>query len=588
MNLRQLYAQQLRRVSGPWSRLLARFDPRHVYIGLAIALALWMVVSTLSDREHHLKTSTYDWMLTHRFRQPAPDRDIVLIDIDERSLAAMAEDYGRWPWPRDVLATVLAGVEAQGAQAVVFDMLFADADRQNPVSERAFEEAVARSRIAYFPVLRLNPANDGKSAVHADQLTGLVVPEPSLPLTGSPPTLAVVLPYFDSALRSGRLGTHNLDPDADSLIRRYRVWEDIAGYRVLSLPARMALDFGWQLPDAPSKKLQFNHKVMNYRTLSFSDVFADLMRKQRTRPQDEFRGKIVVIGSTAAGLFDSKGTPISRTDPGIDILATAIDNIKNDRFFHELSPATDMAIAALLLALMAWLCIRYSHEQLRLAFVIAPTLLLGISYLSMNLSNTFIDLTAPASMAFLYFSAVKFYSAQIRKRWAGDDWFAPEFAKGARHWIGCLATTLAPDNRVHGFETRYLNLLRTRAPNAHVTSGLGAQSGWLGLAYNGVLVATWVEKADDDAAVKRDQDEARQFFDGLSQLRNKPLPMDYHFLEEVLDVEPAAITSVVSTRDGAPSAVIGPAVDARSASHLDRVRGLVSRTVLRMTDAALS
>lgn len=573
---------------GPWSTLLARIDPRHVYIGLAVALAAWMMLSTMFDRQHHLKTSTYDWMLTHRFKVPVPDRDIVLLDIDERSLAAMAEEYGRWPWPRDVLATVLAELEAQGAKAVVFDILFSDADRQNPVSERAFEEAVARSRIAYFPVLRLNPANDGKSAVRADQLTGLVVPQPSLPRAGSPPTLAVVLPYFDSVLRSGRLGTHNVDPDADSLIRRYRVWEDVDGYRVLSLPARMALDFGWRLPDAPSKKLQFNDKVMAYRTASFSDVFADLMRKQRSRPADEFRDRIVVIGATAPGLFDLKGTPISRTHPGVDILATAIDDMKNDRFYHELSVPTDIALAVLLLVAMPWLCIRYSHEQMRLAFVIAPTVLVGISYLSMNLSNTFIDLTAPASMAFLYFSAVKIYSAQIRKRWAGDDWFAPEFEKGAKHWLGCLATTLPPTNRVDGFETRYLNLLRATAPHARVTSGLGAQTGWLGIAFSGVLVATWMQKADDGTAIERDRDEARRFFDGLQTLRKRELPMEHQFLEEVLDAEPASTAGDAQSGDAAPAPDAGHPLSARSDSLMYRVRGLVSRTVLQMTEAALS
>jgi CHASE2 domain-containing sensor protein len=541
-------------------------DPGHVYIGLAVALALWMAFSTLTDRQRHLKTSTYDWMLTHRFRVPAPDPDIVLLDIDERSLAVMAEDYGRWPWPRDVLATVLAGLEGQGAKAVVFDILFSDADRQNPVSDRAFADAIAESHIAYFPVLRLNPENDARSAVRADQLPGLAVPLSSPPGGAAPPTLAVVLPYFDSALRSGRLGTHNVEPDADSLIRRYRLWEDVDGYRVLSLPARMALDFGWRMPDRTSNRLQFNERVMAYRTVSFADVFMDMQHRQRTRPVDEFRGKIVVIGSTASGLFDLKGTAISRTDPGIDILATAIDNTKNDRFFHELSPVADAVLAALLLVLMPWLCIRYSHEQLRLAFLLAPIILLGISYLSINVSNTFIDLTAPASMAFLYFSAVKFYSAQVRRRWAGDTWFAPVLQRGASHWIACLAATLPLESRVKGFETLFLNLLRVQVPNVRMTPGFGAQSGWLGRAYAGVLVASWVERSDDAPAIQRDRAQARALLDGLGLLRRGTLPMEHQFDEEVV-----AGAASDATEGLADSLKIG-------------VRGLVSRTVLRMTE----
>ena len=551
-------------------------DPRHVYIGFAVVLALWTAFSTLTDRQRHLKASTYDWMLTHRFRVPTPDPNIVLLDIDERSLAVMAEDYGRWPWPRDVLATVLAGLEAQGAQAVVFDILFSDADRQNPVSDRAFADAIAHSRIAYFPVLRLSPGNDAKSAVRADELAGLVVPLATAPAGAAPPTLAVVLPYFDSALRSGRLGTHNVEPDGDSLIRRYRLWEDVDGYRVLSLPARMALDLGWPMPARPSNRLQFNDRVLAYRRVSFADLFLDLQHRERTRPADEFRGKIVVIGSTASGLFDVKGTAISRTDPGLDILATAIDNTRNDRFFHELSPRSEALLAALLLVLMPWLCIRYSHEQLRLAFLLAPVLLLGISYLSINVSSTFIDLTAPASMAFLYFSAAKFYSAQLRRRWAGDAWFAPELERAASYWVACLVTALPLESRVRGFETRYLNLLRDKAPDVRVAPGFGAQSGWLVRAYAGLLVSTWCERAEDAAAIARVQAQARALHEGLQRLRRGASPLAHRYDEQVL----AADAAVATTATGATAATAG--IDR---PLMVRVRELVSRTVLRMTEA---
>ena len=290
LSLRAIHSRLMRRVSGPWSHLLGLVDPRHVYIGLAVALAVWTAMSTLFDRQHHLKTSTYDWMLNHRLREPVPDPDIVLIDIDERSLAAMASEYGRWPWPRDVLATMLAELEAQGAKAVVFDILFSDADRQNPVSERAFDEAVAASRIAYFPVLRLNPANDAKSAVHAVDLKGLVVALPQLrrerPQTrpprwrscfristapcaaaGSARTTSTPTPTPSSAATAcGKTSA------AIACSRFPRVWRSISA---------------GPMPDAAAKKLRFNARPMAYRTLSFSDVFMDLMRKDHTLPPDD-------------------------------------------------------------------------------------------------------------------------------------------------------------------------------------------------------------------------------------------------------------------------------------------------------------
>jgi hypothetical protein len=213
--------------------------------------------------------------------------------------------------------------------------------------------------------------------------------------------------------------------------------------------------------------------------------------------------------------------------------------------------------------------------------VIAPTVLVGISYLGMNVSKTFVDLTAPASMAFLYFSAVKLYSGQMRKRWAGDDWFAPRFKPGIRHWIGCLATTLPTRDRVAGFETRYINLLRINAPHARITSGLGSQSGWLGSAFNGVLVATWVEAADDQAGAARDREEARCLAAALRTLSKSGGSLQSRFDEDVLEPEEAPL---------AGDAVHGSTTDGESGAPgqkaLRTVRGLVTRTMLESMEAS--
>ena len=58
-------------------------------------------------------------------------------------------------------------------------------------------------------------------------------------------------------------------------------------------------------------------------------MFTDLGSKDKKRPADEFTGKIVIIGSTAPSLFDIKATPMNRMHPGVEILATAIDNFKH-------------------------------------------------------------------------------------------------------------------------------------------------------------------------------------------------------------------------------------------------------------------
>jgi len=62
-----------------------------------------------------------------------------------------------------------------------------------------------------------------------------------------------------------------------------------------------------------------------YHHVSFADVYEDFGRQQHQRPPNEFKDKIVIVGTAASGLQDLRVTPLSHTYPGVEILATAID-----------------------------------------------------------------------------------------------------------------------------------------------------------------------------------------------------------------------------------------------------------------------
>jgi len=74
----------------------------------------------------NMKQGAFDMMVRYRLAVPKPDKDIVIVDINEASLAAMSKEYGRWPWPRQVLGEFVEQIEKQHPQAVVFDILFSD------------------------------------------------------------------------------------------------------------------------------------------------------------------------------------------------------------------------------------------------------------------------------------------------------------------------------------------------------------------------------------------------------------------------------------------------------------------------------
>ena len=151
---------------------LVRVPAAWVRWSLVLVLGLSSSWQLFQDGENSLINSSYDQLLKARLVAPKVDPSILIVDIDERSLDAMRADYGRWPWPRETLGASLEWLESKGVKAVVFDILFADQDTLNPLSDRAFAEAVERSKTSYFPVLRLNPENDSISEIRAGMLPG--------------------------------------------------------------------------------------------------------------------------------------------------------------------------------------------------------------------------------------------------------------------------------------------------------------------------------------------------------------------------------------------------------------------------------
>lgn len=443
-----------------------------------------------------MRQTSYDLMLRMRLNVPAPDPDIVIVDIDEKTLAAMAGDYGRWPWPRQVLAEFLENVNAQQPGAVVFDVLFSDPDIQNPDSDAYFNEVLARSDNAYLPMLRLDGKHDALSQLPAGKVPGSV----ATPFANPAARLAMVLPPFEAAQRAGRLGTHNVYPDIDGVVRSYPVRLHAQGWQLPSLPYVLAQAEGKGSNAPDSLLLNWRGKPFSYRYVSFSDVYFDMQKEKRSRPADEFRGKTLIIGSTAAGLLDVRATPLDRAFPGVEILATAYDNLRHGDWVR--APEAKLfylAMALLIIWGTAFAFWRHgASNKLDSFFGLSQFALLGFSYATVNFGNFYINLTGPVFIGALYFSVARIYA----------------FATARALDTSLVARTSHADANAHGLmlvlrfrvETREeaaIGKLATRIQrltrhDSSVEYVQGRQKGLWRLFENTVVVC-WLYRGDDEA-----------------------------------------------------------------------------------------
>ncbi|HSH53490.1 MAG TPA: CHASE2 domain-containing protein [Methylotenera sp.] len=500
-----------------WLVSVTRKLHNNFYIYLSALLTVFVLLdASLFHVGENMRDRAFDFMVKNRIVVPKADPDIVIVDINEASLSAMAKEYGRWPWPRQVFGEFVENIEAQQPKAIVFDILFSDADIYNPDSDAYFNEVIAATDNTFFPMLRLAPESDHLSKITPNMIPGIVraPQETSVPITPmAAKPIAVVLPHFDAALNSGRLGTHNIYPDADGIVREYKLWRDESGWRIPALPLVVSNYAQTNTSALPQDMLMnWRGKPFTYQFASFSDVYADMASKVKQRPPNEFTNKIVIIGSTAPSLFDLKATAMAKAHPGVEILATAIDNVKHHDYLKVWRGKTPYIFMSLLLIWLTAIAFFRNVDRDRLITIFSSSQigLLVLSYLAINFTNTYLDFTGPITWAVIYFSVAKIYSLaneRAMQRLLASD---VELGKKGTSILIMPIIIESKDSLSDGMLKKLQQKIEQQC-HLPVTVEIlkGTQSGIWGL-FNELIIVTWAYRHEDKAEATKANEDAMQ------------------------------------------------------------------------------
>ena len=282
---------------------------------------------------------------------PAASPEVVFVAVDEKAV----KQFGRWPWDRRVVAAGLAKLSE--ASVVGLDMVFSE-----PTTPEADAALAATLGDMGNVVAGYFFRNEGKGVplsarVRESELTRLklngnpfqecTAPEENLPaITGA------------AALS----GVFSITADADSLLRRYTVAFSHDGAILPSLGLQMLrLHFNKdvELASGPAGpvgaiaglplEMDANGAVrLNYSkrgaipTVSFADVASGVV------PPSYFKGKLVVLGVSEAGVTDIRPTPLGNI-PGPWVHCTFLGNVLQKQALHENLPLGGLTLALALL-----------------------------------------------------------------------------------------------------------------------------------------------------------------------------------------------------------------------------------------------
>lgn len=332
-----------------------------------------------------------------------PDPAIVVVAIDDYSLEQMSRHAGRWVWPRSVHAELIEGLKQQNINALVFDILFAEKDIYRPDGDAYLNEVVAESNKVFFSMLVLDDSsNQGADVLKLKNY---------LPLSenGQQPKQerAMLLLPWAITPENWQLGTINYHAELDGISRVYRLQEMVGGWNLSALALEVARRNTSKLPTTQEILLSWRGDTVHpYQTYSYVDLYEAVINNDKTFLA-QFDNKTVLIGATAAGLYDARATPINHNLPGVYILATAIDNLTNQNYHQKVSQAYlfTSAIIALFIVTSVFLSNMSYSQRIAVGFGISSLAMCALAVAGFQLMkhNWVVFIGSPILLNTLYF-----------------------------------------------------------------------------------------------------------------------------------------------------------------------------------------
>lgn len=339
---------------------------RAVRDGLLLGLGALLLAGLLAAAGglQALEAASWRWRVGHFARGPQGGEPIVLIALDQASL-----DWGRtenglsWPWPRAAYVPVVDFCRRAGVRSLSFDLLFTEPSVYGVDDDAAFAAALSSL-----------PATVGALALGSGDGRAADLPKSSDPvlagLSAARRTTTAALPVLPLRAAFGRLGDVSGRPDADGLYRRIHLLSAFDDRTVPALPlaALLAADpqrrveaapgglsiAGRSLPVAAdgTSLLRYRGPAGTFTTYSAAALIQSELQleagEKPTLDPARLAGAHVIFGLTAPGLFDLRPTPIAAVFPGMEIHATALDNLLAGDFLRPAPRAASWLFAAAL------------------------------------------------------------------------------------------------------------------------------------------------------------------------------------------------------------------------------------------------
>ena len=420
---------------------------------LCLVLLALMVVLRIVDPSPiaELRLRAFDFFQELKPRV-ATQRPVVIVDIDEKSLKAL----GQWPWPRTRIADLITQLTKMRALVIGFDVVFPEPDRMSPQiaaqsfqgldeatkeklqalpdSDQVMADAIRKSRVVLgetgLPTVQAASPGGGQSAGVA------MMGGDATPFLYNFPGHLRNIPILEKAAAGHGLFTIRVE--RDGIVRRVPMVLIAQGAVLPSLTFEMLRVAAGKSTilirrDAAGVESVAIPGVFNVPTDRNGQVWVHFAPHDPARfvpavdvlqskvPADRFAQRLVIVGTSAAGLLDIKTTPVDAAMPGVEINAQVLESVLSGSTLSSPNYAIVLELAAGILAsvIFIWLTPILGPLPLLVLGGAIVALLVGTSWYLFVEHRMLLDFTFPvwsSSIIYLTLIFTNFVSEQAKRR----------------------------------------------------------------------------------------------------------------------------------------------------------------------------
>lgn len=310
-----------------------------------------------------------------------PNKNIVIVAIDDASYEYILNEYGEWPLRRDIYANIIDKIEAQKPKSIALDLMFVKSIKSDQNSDNALIETFKKYDNLYTA---MNLDNQPESLRKSPQLPNSIALRvyDIFDKTGDYLEFSNCRTILEGILNStSNIGMINVSRSDDGVLRTMPLFVKyrdnfypqlglLVGTSYLNTKNNRDYIVDWDgsvLFDSGRKEFRPDNTgglILNWYGPAGTFENIPIYKLLEDKKLDyNFKDKIVYFGATASSLFDIKTVPVDKVYPGVEVQATYVNNIIDGSSIKK-CPEIINILFAILLAALTILCVLKINSML--------------------------------------------------------------------------------------------------------------------------------------------------------------------------------------------------------------------------------